>query len=232
MARRHVIALVVGLPLAAQLAAGAAAVTGAAVAAALLLQQPPGLQGRVIALDPGHGGFDGGFSTADLVEKDVNLDLARRLEREIARRGGRAILTRAADVAYAENNRADFDRRLERVAPHRPEALLSIHCNSFPDPSQFGAQAFYPPGRPEAQRLALLIQEELVRLHPENYREALEGEFYITDRFPGPAVLVEVGFLTNAGDRQRLRDPAWRDRLAAALADALARFFAGERPRA
>lgn len=228
--------LLVGLPLATQLA-GAAAVAGAAVtAAALLLQRGAApadgapLAGRVVALDPGHGGFDGGVRAGGLVEKDLNLDLARRLQAAIARRGGRAVLTRSEDVAYAEENRADLDQRLRLAERAGAQALVSLHANSFPDPSQWGAQTFYPPGRPEAQRLALLIQEELVRLEPENYREALPADFYILTRSKEPAVLVEVGFVTNPRDRARLGDPAWRDRLAAAIARGLERWFAGQRP--
>ncbi len=231
MARRHLVVLLVGLPLAAQVA-GAAALTGAAVTAALLLHRPPAapLAGRVVAVDPGHGGFDGGVRHGDLVEKDLNLDVARRLKAEIERRGGRALLTRDQDVAYAADNRADFDHRLKLAREAGAHVLVSLHANSFPDPSQFGAQTFFPPGQPEAQRLALLIQEELVRLQPDNYREALAADFYVTAQFEGPAVLVELGFLTNPGDRARLSDPAYRDRLAAAVAEGLARYFTGARP--
>ncbi len=201
----------------------------AAVAAAARAARP--LTGRTVAIDAGHGGFDGGVFHGSLVEKELNLDIALRLKDEVEKRGGKAVLTREGDVAFADENRADLEHRLRMAHEVKADVLVSVHCNSFPDPSQFGAQTFYPARSPEARRLALLIQEELVRLQPENYREALEAaELYILKNSRVPAVLVEVGFISNPGDRQRLASPEYRARLAAAMASGLERFFAAARP--
>lgn len=241
LVRKRAVFLVVAIPLLVQMAAAAAA--GAAVVTVIAWpwkkapapQTPPvptgPLGGRVIAVDAGHGGFDGGVSGGGLVEKDVNLDLALRLKARIEVAGGTAVLTRDQDVAYAAENKDDFDHRLLLAEEGLAQVIVSLHANGFPDPGQFGAQTFFPPKVPEAQRMALLIQEELVRLHPDNYREALEeGTFYLMKNSKVPAVLVELGFLTNPGDRARLSDPAFKDRMADAIARGLERFFAGEQP--
>ncbi len=239
MSRRHLIVMILGLPLLAQIA-GAAAVTGVTAASLTFFFRKPApppppvpagpLAGRIIAIDPGHGGFDGGVDYHGIVEKDLNLDIAQRLRAQIEARGGTAVMTRTEDVAYEVDNRGDLNHRLRIAKEGGAGILISIHANSFPDPGQFGAQTFYPPQAPESQRLALLVQEELVRIHPENYREALPAEYYILLNSPRPSVLVEVGFITNSGDRERLSDPAAKDRMAAAIADAVERFFAGEEP--
>lgn len=239
MSKKHLIVMVLGLPLLAQVA-GAAAVTGVTAASLFFFRKPAPppppapagpLAGHVVAIDPGHGGFDGGVAYGGIVEKDLNLDIARRLRARIEERDGTVVMTRTADVAYEVDNRADLNHRLKLAEEGGAEILVSLHANSFPDPGQFGAQTFFPPKAPESQRLALLIQEELVRLQPENYREALSADYYILLNSRRPAALVEVGFITNGADRARLLDPAAKDRLAAAIADAIQRYFSGEEPR-
>lgn len=223
--------LAAGLVLAGALAGALALAERGVAAVAAAAGQGRTLAGRTVAIDAGHGGFDGGVYHGPLVEKDLNLDVALRLKEEVERRGAKAVLTREEDVAFADENRADLEHRLRMAHEVKADVLVSVHCNSFPDPSQFGAQTFYPARSPEARRLALLIQEELVRLQPENYREALEAaELYILKNSRVPAVLVEVGFISNPGDRQRLASPEYRARLAAAMASGLERFFAAARP--
>ncbi len=205
----------------------AAAGTGAVVEVFWVAAHRP-LAGRVVAVDAGHGGFDGGVARGGLVEKELTLDLARRLAREIRARGGRPVLTRHKDVAHAEDDREDLRLRLKTAGD--ADVFLSIHANAFPDPGQFGAQTFYWETSEEGRRLALLIQGELVALDPENYREAIPADLYLLRESPVPAALVEVGFLSNARDRELLADHTHRDRLAAAVARALERYFAGEDP--
>lgn len=227
LSRRLAAGLAVAGLLAAGLVVAVAAEAGVAVVAAAAKAGRP-LAGKTVAIDAGHGGFDGGVYHGSLVEKELNLDIALRLKEEVERRGGKAFLTRERDMAFADANRADLDRRLDLAHGAGAAVLVSIHTNSFPDPSQFGAQTFYPAKSPQARRLALLIQEELVRLQPENYREALEAaELYLLKNSKVPAVLVEVGFISNPGDRQRLATPDYRARLAAAIARGIERYFAG-----
>lgn len=232
---RRILVLAIGLPVVALLAQAAAAVGLATVAVTAINRVRPAppmepkspLAGRVVAIDAGHGGFDGGVSHGGLVEKGLALDLALRLAKEVAGKGGRPVLTRAEDVAYFVDNHEDFDHRLKLVDEGKAEVLVSVHLNSFPDPSQFGGQTFYHAKSAEGQRLALLLQTELVNLQPDNYREALAAEYYILWNSKIPAVLVEAGFLSNPDDRVRLGDPAWRGRLAEAVARGLERYFAG-----
>ena len=190
---------------------------------------PSPLTGRVVAVDAGHGGPDGGVSHGGVVEKEINLDVALRLRAYLEALGARVVMTRETDDVPFTSVRGSLDVRLQRALQGEAHIFVSIHANSYPDPSQFGAQSFYHPSSEEGRRLALLIQEELVRLQPENYREALAADYYVLRLCHCPAVLVEVGFLSNAGDRRRLSDPAWRDRLAQAILRGLERYAAGER---
>lgn len=188
------------------------------------------LAGKVVAVDAGHGGEDGGVYHAGegLLEKEINLDIARRVARRLEQRGGRAVLTRNEDREYFVETRKDLGHRLDLAYSSKAQVFISLHANSFPDPSQFGAQTFFDPKSAEGRRLARLIQEELVRIHPENYREALAADLFVLRENRLPAVLIEVGFVSNPDDRSRLRDTAYRDKLAEAVVRGLERWFAGE----
>lgn len=191
--------------------------------------QPLPLEGVVVALDPGHGGEDGGVTHEGVREKDVNLAVALRLRDRLQALGARVVMTREGDEDALLDRRASLNVRLFKARQGEAQLLISIHANSFPDPSQWGAQTFYHPGSAEGRRLALLIQEELVRLEPDNYREALAADYYVLRHSEMPAALVEMGFLSNPEDRRKLVDPAHQARLAEALASAVRRFVAGER---
>lgn len=187
------------------------------------------LEGVVVAVDPGHGGEDGGVTHGGVKEKDVNLAVGLLLRDRLQSLGARVLLTREDDGDYFLDHRASLNMRLYKARQGEAQLFLSIHANSFPDPSQWGAQTFYHPSSAEGRRLALLIQEELVRLEPDNYREALAADYYVLRNSQVPAALIELGFLSNPGDRSKLVDPAYQARLAEAIATAIRRFVAGER---
>lgn len=190
------------------------------------------LDGWIVAVDPGHGGTDGGVRHGDLLEKDINLAVAAALRDLLERAGARVVMTRSGDQVPLERPRASLDRRLSLAVQAEAAVYVSIHANSYPDPQQFGAQTFFHPNSPESRRLAVLIQQELVFAHPENYRSALSADFYVLRNSPCPAVLVEVGFLSNPEDRRRLAVHQWQARLAAAILRGLERFAGAEEPEA
>ncbi|MBE3599280.1 MAG: N-acetylmuramoyl-L-alanine amidase [Limnochordaceae bacterium] len=184
----------------------------------------------MIAVDPGHGGDDGGVTHGGVLEKDVNLQVSLHLAASLERLGARVVMTRTGDDAPFTDPRTSLNLRLYRARQGEAQIFVSVHANSYPDSSQFGAQTFYHPSSVEGRRLALLVQEELVRLQPENYREALAADYYVLRNSQVPAALVEVGFLSNPDDRRKLVDPAYQARLGEAVARAIVRYFQGDVP--
>lgn len=181
------------------------------------------LAGRIIVVDPGHGDHDRGVChfPSDLIEKEINLDVARRLERSLAAAGARVVLTRTDDTFVTLDERAELANRLGA------HLFVSVHTNRIPNhPECFGAQTFYHPASEESRRLALLVQEELLRIDSENYRRALPGDYRVLRRAQMPGILVEVGFLTNARDRSLIATDAYRDAVAASITAGIVRFFA------
>lgn len=204
-------------------------VLAAATAAVTALSEPrPSLPlaGLRIVVDPGHGGSDRGachFGDG-LIEKQINLDMAFRLEERLRDLGAEIFLTRLDDRYVSLDERAALANRLGA------HMLISLHVNRYPSAVCFGAQTFYYPGSVEGHRLAVLIQDELLRVDPDNYRRALPGHYKVLRLSAMPGALVEIGFITHPGDRRKLTDFGYRDRVADAIARGIVRFASGESP--
>lgn len=182
------------------------------------------LKGWLITVDPGHGGHDRGachFSDG-LIEKEINLDMAFRLQDHLRRQGADVILTRTDDTFVP------LDARAQLANQRSSHLFISIHVNRYPSAVCFGAQTFYFPSSPESRRLAWLIQDELLKVDPKNYRQALPGNYRVLRQARMPAALVEVGFITNPGDRAKLRDFQYRERVAESITRGVLRFARGE----
>lgn len=184
----------------------------------------------VILLDPGHGGIDGGaVGIGGICEKDLNLDLAKKLAEKLSAEGFTVVLTRETDslltydgASSAKNG--DLRARLSMAEESGDCLFISIHMNKFSDPSVKGITLYHSPNHPEGQRLAEAIMAKVKEeLQPENKRpiKAADSSLYILHRITKPAVLVECGFLSNTYEASLLADNAYRDRLANLLKDAV-----------
>ncbi|GHU75178.1 hypothetical protein AGMMS49992_18600 [Clostridia bacterium] len=194
------------------------------------------LTGHIIAVDPGHGGYDGGARAANRGpwEKVYNLQISLTLKDILTSRGATVVMTRDTDTALNDPNppirkkRQDMERRAERILTHGSEMLLSIHQNDYRVASQRGPQVFYRKDCEAGQMLAVVLQSHLNdALYPGSRRRANVGDFYINS-LGIPSSLVECGFLSNAAEEAKLRDPAYQRRIAEAIADAVEEWFALE----
>lgn len=192
----------------------------------------PGLP--TVVIDAGHGGFDGGAVGVDgIVEKDINLAIAKKLQMFFAVNGFPTVMTREEDRSL-EDPGLETVRKRKNSDIHNRKALadscgdcilLSIHQNKFPQSKSFGAQVFYGPQNPESQRMGELLQQRMVEmLQPENTRKAKPcgDSVYLIYHAQMPALLVECGFLSNREDSQKLSDPAYQDKVAFTIFTAVA----------
>lgn len=207
------------------LAGMATVLAGLGRVAALAAPQGAALAGLLVVLDPGHGGIDRGAChlASNTIESEITLEFSLLLKQLLKDQGARVLLTRTTDEDL------DLDPRIEIANANGADYFVSIHVNWFPDPSCFGAQTFYFPGREESRRLALLIQDELQRMDPENFREIQAGRYRVLRLTRMPGVLVELGFVDSPHDRAILHDPSQRRRLAEAIVRGLVRHRQGER---
>ncbi|MDI3533663.1 MAG: N-acetylmuramoyl-L-alanine amidase [Thermosediminibacterales bacterium] len=197
---------------------------------------------KIIVIDPGHGGVDpGAIGPSSTYEKDINLEIAKKLKMFIQEGGGIALMTRTKDIGlYNENTpslsmkkREDLKNRMNFALKSGADLFISLHLNGHPSSRWFGAQTFYHRDSVESKKLAELIQEELVRvLDKNNHRRAKKAErFYVLETAQAngiPAVIVEAGFITNKREEALLRDPKYQEKIAWAIYVGILRFLAGE----
>ncbi len=190
--------------------------------------------GRLIVIDPGHGGSDPGAVGPDgVLEKDIVLSIAKSLQTRLNQAAVYTILTRSEDGwvkpapggSLFGSKRQDLIERAEIANRSQADLFISIHCNSFPQSIWSGAQTFYYPGRDESRRLAVAIQTELVRRLGPNRRQANAGDYRVLREAKMPAVVVEAGFLSNPREARLLADPSYQERVAEAIFWGIIRYF-------
>ncbi|MGI6558896.1 MAG: N-acetylmuramoyl-L-alanine amidase family protein [Limnochordia bacterium] len=176
----------------------------------VLGQENPLLRGKSILLDPGHGGQDRGFEGRHSLEEQLNMDLARRLQRLIELGGGFTLLTRL------EGEGPSTQERIETARCFQPFLLVSLHHNSSFDPQDQGTEVLHN-GRWQSLRLARCIHGELVGELATYDRGVKEVNHGLLRELPVPAAWVELVFLSNPGDEALARQPSFRQRAAAAI---------------
>lgn len=188
---------------------------------------PPG---RPIVIDPGHGGIDGGTNLPGLLEKDVVLDIALRTKQYLERAKVPVVMTRESDVDLGgENDRGRLRRDLNyriRVANHcQAGFMLSLHVNSVRDTGEQGMMIFYQSTR--AGRDAARLFDDILRRWPLHSRQEppYPQKSFAVLKTKAPAILVELGFITHPEDRALLTDPAYREKVAQALASGCAAIY-------
>ncbi|WP_058300229.1 N-acetylmuramoyl-L-alanine amidase CwlD [Gorillibacterium timonense] len=198
------------------------------------------LSGKVIAIDPGHGGPDGGAVSGEgLVEKDVNLAVALYLRDYLQQAGALVVMTRETDKDLADSGTKGYSKRKTEDLVRRAQALnernidlfLTIHMNSIPSPKWSGAQAFYTANHPDNAALAALIQDEIRRnlANTDRVAKPVDKTVYLLKMMKVPSVLVELGFLSNPGEARSLSQPSYQQKLAATVYQGVLRYLSGEK---
>lgn len=165
------------------------------------------LNGKVIVIDVGHGGVDGGSSEQGIYEKDLNLKIALKLKEELIKSGATVYLTRDDDYDLSSPNvsrrkKSDFDNRINYINNLKADMYLSIHINYFSEKKYYGAQVFYTDGN---ELLANSIQNEFIKYLDSPLKEKrLSNDIYMYQHLKIPGVLIECGFLSNVKERNLL----------------------------
>lgn len=189
----------------------------------LLNQSASPLQDRIIVLDAGHGGSDPGASGNGIIEKNLTLDVTKRVEAKLKRAGAKVLMTRSGDTFPTLKDRTDFAKK------NYAEVFVSIHGNSFA-PSANGAEVFYDtstnPNGHESRVLAQYIQNNIVKMANMTDRGVKDTGFYVIRNNSVAAVLVELGFMTNKSDAEKLKNNP--DIFAEAIYQGLVQYYSAE----
>jgi len=179
----------------------------------------------LVVLDPGHGGFDPGkVGVGEVLEKDINLAIALELRELLEQNDVAVIMTREEDVGLDRLNEgskknSDMRNRVNLVNQSKADLAVSIHQNSFTEPSSRGAQVFYHVESSSGKRLAEILQEQLKQtLQDGNHRVAKSNDsYYMLKKTECPFAIVECGFLSNPEESELLQKEEYQKKLAWAI---------------
>ena len=180
---------------------------------------------KKIVVDPGHGGIDSGANHDNVLEKEINLDIAKKLAQLLADNNIKVILTRNSDQLYNNDRQEDLRHRVEVANSSNADLLISIHVNSFPSSKSFGGETYYSEGSKEGKKLASAIQEQLIKIQPKNYRTIKTAPYYVLEESNITAVLIEVGFISNPQDRKRITNSQEQEKIAEAITTGIINYF-------
>lgn len=194
---------------------------------------------RVLIIDAGHGGEDGGATTAEGVpESGINLAIACKLEALAGLFGVETVMTRESqDISYpesaattAQRKQSDQKARIELINAQENAVLISIHQNYYPDARPSGCQVFY--GKPEGSReLGELAHKNMTEaLCPSSRRVAapISEDIYLMRAAKCTSILVECGFLSNPNEAALLLTDDYQLKISALLLASYLQYEAGQ----
>ncbi|WP_232699829.1 N-acetylmuramoyl-L-alanine amidase CwlD [Brevibacillus daliensis] len=198
------------------------------------------LAGTVIAIDAGHGGLDGGAVSKDgkLIEKEITLPISLYLRDFLQQSGAYVIMTREEDKDLSSDGAAkkgkrkseDIRNRVKFINENTPDLLVSIHLNSILQEKWNGAQTFYFPAFEESGLVANLVQDEIKRVLENTERLPKKtDDIFLIREVKTPAVLVEVGFLSNKVEAEKLGTEEYQKAMANAIYQGILRYYSDEK---
>lgn len=175
---------------------------------------------KIIVIDPGHGGGDGGAYYGGIAEKDINLAVSQKLAALLEAEGYRVIMTRTSDKYIGLVSRAALANDAEA------DLFISIHANATEVSKDYaGIFTYYYPKSRGGKTLAQNIQSEICRYTNAIDRGILTEEYVVLKRTKMSAVLIELGFMTNPTELQNLNDSAYQYKLAKGIVAGVNNYF-------
>lgn len=183
-------------------------------------------ENEIVIIDAGHGGKDPGkIGVNDVLEKDLNLQIAKKVKENLEKQKVTVIMTREDDTAE-DGKMADMKKRVALINEEKPAIAVSIHQNSYSQADIKGAQVFYYEHSEVGKNAALIMQEELKQIDSENTREAKGNDtYYLLKKTEVPTIIVECGFLSNAQEAEKLTDETYQNELANSICDGIIKWL-------
>lgn len=202
---------------------------------AAALQVEKNVVKKIILIDPGHGGIDGGaVSKSGTVEKNINLNIGLKLQDKLKANGYEVFLTRDTDKGLYEEKGRIRDKKKQDLAARNKmkeetkcDLFISIHLNMFSQQQYKGAQIWYSRNE-ESKRIAHIIQDNMRKdLDPNNNRVEKPGlnQYRVLRGDDIPSLIVECGFLSNAEDESKLKTSEYQDNIAESLTKSINEYY-------
>lgn len=191
---------------------------------------PATAQSYTIAIDAGHGGFDGGAVGGNgTVEAGLNLAVAELLRDNLIALGMSVVMTRDDAAALADTKREDMEIRGDILSGESIDLVVSIHMNKYRDKSINGPRVFYLTGSAQGEALAQTILESICEYTEKRMIGPNPSDsYYVLKQNVCPSVIVECGFLSNGEDEALLQDPVYQEKLAEGIAQGIYKYLSTE----
>jgi len=178
------------------------------------------IKGSTVLLDAGHGGSDtGAIGVNGTYEKNLAIAITQSVRSKLERMGYHVYLTRGGDNFISLGERADYANRL------LPAIFVSIHANWIEKPDYTGIMTFHYAGSIPGQTLAAMIQRHALSTTGCVDRGVRTANFFLLRETVVPAVLIETGFISNAAEELKLRDPTYQSQVAQGIANGIDEYF-------
>lgn len=186
------------------------------IPAASAKPKPRNLKGQIV-IDAGHGGAEPGAMRAGIYEKDITIAVAQRVKRNLQRAGISVVMTREGDESVSLKQRTVITNEVN------PDAFVSIHINSSESPLPTGLETYYY--TPQSKELAESIHTKLVNYINSPDRKIRTARFYVIRNTQVPAILAEIGYISNDGERYELLSDERQDATAKAISEGIINFL-------
>lgn len=172
---------------------------------------------RYVLIDPGHGGCDVGATRNGIYEKNITLDISKRAAEILRKKGYEVYMTRDSDTTVSLQERVDISENIS------PDVFVSIHVNSSNSSSPNGLETHYY--KDNSLLLAKNVHASLLNHIKAKDRGLFKSKFYVINHTTAPAVLVEIGFISNDAERTQLVSESRKQATAKAIAEGINDYF-------
>lgn len=187
------------------------------------------LLGRIIFVDPGHGGRDPGTMYGNILEKDIVLEISLKLRDELLKKGAIVYMTRETDTDLSSKwdsrkKRGDLYRRILMYKKYDAELYLSIHINQYKNPAWSGIEVLYNSINPENKKIGTILMKNF-KTEFGTKRTLKTTNLYMYSNTTVPGVLIECGFLSNNNERYLLQQNSYQEKLSKSITNSVVEYF-------
>lgn len=188
------------------------------------------LLGKIIYLDAGHGGKDCGAISGDIMEKNLNLSIVKKLANKLGEKGAIVLLTRDTDKdlssKYASNRkRSDLTNRAMLINKSKANLYISIHMNSTTNSSWRGLQIFYNSKNKENLNFAKIMNDTIKKKTSTVREIKKENNYYMYKQIRTTGILIEAGFLSNPSDLYLLKQDKYQEKLSSIITEGVINYY-------
>ncbi len=187
------------------------------------------LIGKLIYVDPGHGGADPGAIYKNIKESDINLSVSKKLKKNLEKLGATVYIIRDGDYDLSSTTisrkRSDLYNRIQLINNSKVDLYISIHINAEPTTLWYGAQTFYYPSNKNNIILAKHIQDCLAKSTSTKREISRINDTFMYTNIRVTGVLIELGFITNYQDRTKLINDEYQEKLVTAVSKGIISYF-------